>query len=159
MASIPVEFQSIYDLYTRGPSLVNEAIAGLDAGAINTRIGDSWSSRDILIHLADAETFRAARIRLVLTEDQPLIVGWNEELAQRRLQYLWRSPELALATFEQLVYSTAEILMHIDRAAWQRSGVHEERGPMTVADFVEAGVEHVAEHAARIRELRETIGR
>jgi hypothetical protein len=159
MASVPPEFRPVYDLYTRGPALLNEVITGLDAGAINTRVGDSWSSRDIIIHLADAEVFRAARIRLLLTEEEPAITVWNEELAQRRLQYLWRSPEMAMATFEQLVYSTGEILMHIDRTAWERTGIHPERGPLSVADLVQAGVDHVAEHVERIAELRQAIGR
>ena len=159
MPSLPADLREDFDRYTRGPSAVREAITGLDGGAINSRVGDSWSSRDVVLHLADLEIARAFRIRLVLSVDEPLLPAWDEKVVQRRTQYLWRSPEMALATFDLMVYSTAEILMRIDRAAWRRAGTHPDFGALTVAELMRRGPRHVEAHVNQIKDLRAAIGR
>jgi hypothetical protein len=147
------EIEALVENFAAGPALVREAVRGLDAGALSRRHG-GWSVRDILHHLVDAELVRAVRIRQVLAEERPAILPWDEGLWQRRLQYLWRSPEAALASFEQVVYGTAEILSRVERAGWERAGVHPEKGEYSVRALVEAGVTHHAEHCAQIAATR-----
>ena len=89
---------------------------------------------------------------MVLATDDPLLPAFaDEELASRRLQSLWRSPEAALATFEQLRYSTAEILVHVEAAAWERCGHRADGTACSLLDLVsdanarlEAAIERIA---------------
>ena len=148
------ELTDLLTAYTAGPAAVREAVRGLDGGSINRRKGDSWSPRDILIHLGDAELIRAVRIRFILAEDRPPITPFDEGAWQRRLQYLWRSPEAALSSFEQVVYGTAEILARVDRSGWERVGLHPEDGELSVRELVNRGIRHHAEHSAQIAEIR-----
>lgn len=141
--------------FARGPSLLRAAIAGLDAGSLNrTRPGSDWSARDVVLHLADTELVRAVRFRVLLTEDEPSLVAFDEGIWKRRLHYLWRDPEAALALFEQLRFSSAELLARCSRGDWQRAAVHPEWGPVTVADLLQRGVAHVDDHCAQIAFLR-----
>lgn len=148
------ELDALLKAFAAGPTLVREAVRGLDAGALNRRKGEGWSVRDILHHLGDAELVRAVRIRQVLAEDRPVILPWDEALWQRRLQYLWRSPEAALASFEQIVYGTAEILSRVERAAWERVGLHPQKGEYSVRALVEAGVAHHSDHCSQVAGIR-----
>ncbi len=149
------DLQDLLDRFARGPSLLREAVSGLDAGiAGRPPPGDDWSVRDIVVHLADAELVRAVRIRAILAEDEPALITFDERLWKRRLQYLWRSIESSISLFEQTRYTTAEILRHAGKDAWERTGIHPERGRMTVRELIVAGIDHVTEHAEQIRAAR-----
>ena len=160
MRELSGELKALVEAYSRGPALLNEAIRGLDAGAMNARRpGSDWSIRDNVLHLADMELVRAGRIRLIIAEDQPALGLVHEGLWTRRLQYLWRSVEAAIALFDQLCFSTAELVRWSDRTAWERAGVHPEQGLVTVRDLVTRGAAHVEEHVAAIGALRGAIGK
>ena len=156
MPTTPEHLRDLMFRFGRGPLLVREAISGLDAGALNRRpVGSDWSIRDIIIHLADAEIVGAMRLRLVIANDAPAIEPWEEGPWKRRLHYLWRDPEAALALFELLVYTNGELLQQCDAQSWKRTGVHPERGVITLEDLLQDRVTHSEEHIAQIREYRE----
>lgn len=132
--------------------MLRAAINELTVADLTRRTGGTgWTTRDIMVHLADMELARSVRIRMMLAEDNPVLFAANEDLWQRRLYYLWRSPEAALTLFEMVRFSTAEILGQCGREAWLRTGQHPEDGEITVLELVERGIRHVAEHAEQIR--------
>ena len=160
MRELTAELNALVQAYGRGPALLNEAIRGLDAGAINARRpGSDWSIRDNVLHLADMELVRAVRIRLIIAEEQPALGSVDEGLWTRRLQYLWRSVEAAIALFDHLCFATTELVRWSDRTAWERAGIHPELGVVTVRDLVTRGVAHVEEHVAGIGAIRGAIGK
>lgn len=150
--------RALLDAFVRAPGLLREAVRDLGPGELARRApGESWSIRDVLHHLADDELVRAVRIRLAVASPGALLPAYDEAAWQRRLQYLWRSPELALATLDQVRFGTAEILQRLDDEGWARSGLHPERGVLTVAALVQGGVDHVAEHVAQVHAIREPL--
>lgn len=157
---IPADLKDAFEKFTAGPSLLNEAVRGLDTGGIAARVtGEDWTIRDVLHHLADDELVVATRIRFLLAEEEPTVVPYDEARWQRRLQYLWRSPEVALNTYGAVRFSTAELLTHCDRTAFARKGIHPERGEITVASIVTSAVAHNELHLAQIAEIRKGLGR
>ncbi len=160
MREITGELKELLDSYKRGPTLVADAIRGIEGGALNARRpGSDWSIRDLLMHLADAELVRGYRIRLILAEDEPAIPSWDQDRWTRRLQYLWRSPEAAIALFDQLCFSNAELLRWSDKTAWERTGVEADGRAVSARTLVERGVGHHLGHAGDIAATREAIGR
>jgi hypothetical protein len=153
--AVPADFRDSYEAFAQGPAKLRAAISELTMGELTRRAdGSGWSVRDVLVHLSDAELVRSVRIRLILAEERPALFDFDEGTWQRRLQYLWRSPEAALAQFEQARFSTAEILAHCGREAWTRAGVHPTDGDLTVAELVRRGVVHVDDHTAQIAGIR-----
>ena len=158
MPTLPTALRHQLDAFIAGPSLVRQAIAGIDAGLLNRRApGDDWSIRDVLIHLTDSEMLGAVRVRLALAEESPTLPVYEQDLWKRRLQYLWRDPELALSLFQQIRYSTAEILEQCGVEAWQRTAIHPQDGPLTVADLVQLYASHVDEHVTQIGATRSSV--
>ncbi len=156
MPTLPTALRQRLDAFIAGPGLVRQAITGIDAGLLNRRPpGDDWSIRDVIIHLSDAEMLGAVRIRLALAEESPTMPMYEQDLWKRRLQYLWRDPELALSLLQQTRYSTAEILEQCGAEAWQRIIIHPDRGPLTVADLVGIYVDHVEGHVRQIAAARQ----
>lgn len=153
--AVPVEYRDLHQAFSRGPAILREAIADLTMGELTRRDqSGGWSTRDVLVHLADMELVRAVRIRMILAQEEPLLTAVDEGSWQRKLHYLWRSPEAALTQFEMARFSTAEILNQCSREAWTRTGRHEEEGAITVAELARRGVAHVNDHVQQIAEIR-----
>jgi hypothetical protein len=49
-------------------------------------------------------------------------------------------------------------LRALPEAAWTRTGVHNERGLITLEEMLQAEVEHVPHHIAHINEKRRALG-
>ena len=84
--------------YREGPAVVEHVAAGLaDEELDHVPADGGWSARAVIHHLADSEMMSAARLRLLLAEDAPVIQGYDEEEFARRLHYEARplGPSLA----------------------------------------------------------------
>lgn len=154
MVKLPDHVVEPLERFVRGATLVREAVHGADAGTISRPGKEGWSIRDVLVHLGDAELVRSTRLRMILAEDEPALFTFDEGLWKRRLHYIWRSPEAAIALFDQLRFTQMEILRQLDTASWARAGVHPGDGRITVADLIIRGAAHTDDHARQIRELR-----
>src|SRR5688500_766361 len=151
---MPEELVEPLARFVQGASLVREAIYGADAGTISQPGKEGWSIRDIIVHLADAEMVRATRIRLILTADEPQLFSFDEDMWKRKLHYLWRSPEASLALFDQLRFTTVEILRQLDMKSWERAGISPEGDRLSVGELIRRGAVHGEEHSAQIKSLR-----
>src|SRR5687767_5734566 len=99
--------------YIEGPDVVEQAVAGLDDAALDRRPApNEWTAREVVHHLADAETRSAIRLRQLLAEDAPTIQGYDEELYARVLHYD-RPIASSLALIRAVRASTAELFEHI----------------------------------------------
>jgi hypothetical protein len=156
MPGVPPHLQPAFDRYARAPGLLRQAVHGVTGFALNRRRpGDDWSIRDIILHLADTELVAAVCLRLVIAGERPSLPGAEPGTWQRRLHYLWRDPEAALALFEQVRYSNAELLQRCERDAWARTGMHETHGEVTLAELLELYAAHGEEHIAQVTSCRQ----
>lgn len=159
MPGVPPELHNDFTTFVSGPGRVRHAISGMDAGQLNRRPpGSDWSCRDIILHLADMEIVRAARMFAVIAEENPAIAAVDEDLYKRRLHYLWRDPELALALFQQLRFALGEMLEQCDKTAFERKGTHATDGEISLAELVIRGARHSEEHIEQIQQFREALG-
>ena len=87
-----------------------------------------WSVAELLGHLWDAEIAYAFRARAILAQDTPRLIGYDQDAWGT----LARPPfaEL-LAAFSALRTANLALIDGTPEAAWDRSGIHEERGPLS----------------------------
>ena len=154
MVKLPDHVIEPLERFQRGATMVREAVRDADAGTLSRPGKEGWSIRDILVHLSDAELVRSTRIRMILADDEPALSSFDENMWKRRNHYLWRSPEAALALFDQLRFTTMEIIRQLDAKGWERAGVHPEDGRLTIAELIIRGAAHGEDHSRQIRELR-----
>ncbi|HEX7085797.1 MAG TPA: DinB family protein [Vicinamibacterales bacterium] len=140
--------------YKAGYQAVVDALAGA-TGAELDRVPapGKWTARQIVHHLADSEMTSAIRLRRLLAEDRPLIVGYDQDEFARRLHYD-RPIEASLAAFRAARETTAEILDRLTEEDWAREGTHSESGPYGVLTWLEIYAAHAHGHAEQIRRAR-----
>jgi hypothetical protein len=110
-----------------------------------------WSAHEVVVHCADSETYGATRIRLLLAEKEPLIVGYDENEWARRFDYHGHSVDLAFATIEAVRANTLACLRRLPDAAWDKVGRHTDSGRYSTEDWLRTYGGHLEIHAAQIR--------
>jgi DinB superfamily len=136
--------------YRDGYRLVSEAVAGLGDAELDRPATDGWTARQVVHHLADSEMASAIRLRRLIAEDSPLIVGYDEEVFARALFYD-RPIAASLNALRAARETSAEIVDRLSEAQWQRSGTHSESGPYSVETWLDIYASHGQDHAAQIR--------
>jgi len=138
--------------YTEGPSLLRQAWNEVPVGGRTWRPTEGkWSAHEVLVHCADSETYAAIRIRLLLAEAEPLVVGYDENVWARSFDYHASDPELALHLVEAVRAHTAAMLIRLPDSAWGRLGRHTHSGPYGTDDWLKSYGAHLELHAAQIR--------
>jgi len=87
-----------------------------------------WSALEVIQHLADSDLVWAYRMRLVLAEDRPRLTGYDQDLWARRLRYQDVDPDEALEQFAVLRKLNLRLLEGLDSTAFERVGIHSDRG-------------------------------
>jgi hypothetical protein len=140
------------DRYEAGPRLLREAWNEVAPEARQWRPGPGkWSAHEVVVHCADSEAYAHIRIRLLLAESEPLIVGYDEAAWARTFDYHRQDPELAFRILESVRANTAACLRNLPESAFNKVGRHTHSGTYTDGDWFRIYAEHLEVHAAQIR--------
>ncbi len=143
---------ALLERYRTGPALLRQAWLEVPAAARSWRPGEGrWSAQEVVVHCADSETYAAIRIRLLLAERDPLIVGYDENEWARRFDYAAADPNLALRLIETVRAHTSATLDRVPEEAWGRLGRHTQSGAYGTDDWLRNYAAHLELHTAQIR--------
>ena len=112
---------------------------------------DEWAPATIVSHLADAELVYSVRLRMTLTSDRPYLAAYDEAAWVRRFAELEPDAREALARWRTLRDANVRLLESLEDDEWKLSGLHAERGELSVAHIADAMAKHDREHTAQIR--------
>src|SRR6266536_3612756 len=147
----PAQRTTLIDQYADGPRRLREALARVPAETLTWRPAPGeWSAHEVICHCADSEATAYARIRFVIAERDPLIVGYDQEEWARRFDYHALPLAPALATVESVRATTAALLRTLSDEAWSRKGRHTEMGEYPAEKWLELYAEHLHGHAQQI---------
>ena len=110
-----------------------------------------WSAHEVIIHCADSETNSAARIRYLLTEDEAVILGYDEAQWAIILNYHALPLEPALATIAAVRANAVPLLRQLPEAAWSRAGRHSSSGRYSAEDWLRIYAEHLELHDEQLQ--------
>jgi hypothetical protein len=110
-------------------------------------------------HLADSESISAQRLRKLLTEEKPIIHGYDQERYAVLLRYNERDMAPALEAFRAARSTTAQLLSAMSSADWEREGWHTESGRYSADTWLRIYAAHAHGHASQIRRLRDELKR
>jgi hypothetical protein len=153
------QIQDLIVRYKAGYEEVVDSLKDFPADSMTAHpIPGKWSAREIVHHLGDSEVASAIRLRRLLSEEHPVIQGYDQDQYAIRLKYNERDMAPALEAFHAARASTAQILDQMTGEDWTREGSHTESGRYTVEDWLKIYAAHAHNHAAQIRALRASLG-
>ena len=145
------ERRHLIDQYAEGPARLRAALAAAPAEALTWRPApDEWSVHEIVCHCADAEALVATRIRMLVADREPLIVGIDQDAWTATLDYHGLPLETALAAVEATRAHTVAELRRLPDEAWTREGHHTETGRYAATDWLRIYAPHLHDHARQI---------
>lgn len=113
---------------------------------------DQWSAAEVTNHLADVEVLFLARLRRVAEQDRPDLPAIHPDESRFDRQ---ATPAELLARFEAARAETLLFLEELPAGVWQRKGVHETRGEVSLRFLVQFLVDHDTNHLNQIVQLKE----
>ena len=137
--------------YEAGPALLRAAWSSVPNEVRKWRPASAkWSAHEVVVHCADSEVYAHVRIRLLLAEPKPLIVGYDENQWARTFDYHAHDPELALLTVEAVRANTLACLRRLPESAFGKVGHHTESGIYSDAEWFRNYAEHLELHTRQI---------
>lgn len=133
-----------------GARFVDLAKASTDLEMAKVPEANEWNGAYVVHHMADFEIHFAHRILRMLTEENPEIAGYSEEPYPTNLHYADRDWRTSLHLIESTRKAIGDVLSQLDESAFDRPGVHSERGSITVADIVSSAAKHISAHTEQL---------
>lgn len=117
----------------------------------------SWSIREIIIHVTDAELVHTHRMKSVLSEDNPLLTAFDQDAWTSQLKTQTLDQELYLVLLKAIMDSFIPILLGLNDQDFSRVGTHNVEGEFTFKELLEHSIEHIENHTMQIRKIKESF--
>jgi hypothetical protein len=116
-----------------------------------------WSVWGCVAHLADAELVMSARYRWIIAEDQPRLIGYDQDLWVDRVHTGEEPVDDLLAVFEPLRKANLALWRRSGPEQRTRAGLHSERGLESYDLSFRMIAGHDRLHLAQARQTLESV--
>jgi uncharacterized damage-inducible protein DinB len=141
------------------PARFRSALAGLSDEQLNTPYRDGgWTLRQLAHHLPDSHMNAYVRFKLALTEDEPTIKPYMENLWAELPEAKSAGIEVSLALLDSLHRRWMLMLRQFGDAEWKRTFRHPELGAMSLEKTVALYAWHGKHHVAHVTSLKKEMG-
>lgn len=152
--------RTMIERYAAGARVPLQWIEGLSREELNaTPVAGKWSVQQVVLHVLDSDLIATHRMRRMVAEENPLLLAYDETLFAVNLFYERMEARRACELFALNREFTVEMLRMLPDAAFERTGVHNQRGKITLAQTVESYVRHVEHHGGFVAEKRRVLGK
>lgn len=158
MAVIDYSVLPVKDLittYGKGVDDLADSVRDMTDSQLHMRCAPgTWSTLEVVCHIADFEVVYAERLRRILAEFEPTLFNGEPDDFERSLLYDTRDLEEELTLISSIRRQTHRILQGLPEEVWLRKGIHNIAGPLTFRQIVESSTSHIPHHVAFIRQKR-----
>ena len=150
--------------YAAGGEKLSLAIRGLTkedllcAPPADANVG-RWSIQQVVVHCMDSDLVATDRIKRMIAEDNPSLIGYDENKFGQNLFYDEQPAEQAVQVVDLNRKLFAYVLRRLPPQAWERKGTHNERGVVTAGSYLKSTVDHLDHHIKFIHKKRAHWGK
>jgi len=139
-------------------STLADIVAKHSAAVLRTRpFEGKWTPNEIIGHLTDSEWVYGYRLRLILCEDDPTILGTKQDSWVAALRYNEQEPSELVEIFRALRQLNLEAWKRTSPADLERVGQHNERGPESLGVMLRLLAGHDLNHLGQINRYIQAI--
>jgi hypothetical protein len=117
-----------------------------------------WSPIEVVQHLADAELAAGWRIRIILTQENPALPGFDQDAFARDLRYRDVPLDEAMAQLAGLRAANLRLWRTLSSAELERVGHHAERGPESIGHISRMMAGHDLVHRRQLERILASSG-
>ncbi len=151
-----LEGQEPLEVLEKAPKKIAKLVKGVGKKKMGKRPSpEKWSVTEVLAHLADTEMVQGFRIRMILGANGTPIQGFDQDEWARYSDYATHDPDLSLEAYRIMRERTVRLLKSLPPEAWERYGMHSERGKETVKRVAEMMAGHDLNHLRAIKAMLE----
>jgi len=152
--------RTLIDRFEADADVPARAIEGLTREEMLTfPVPGTWSIQQLIVHLMDSHVTCMLRMRKIIAEDNPLLTAYDENAFVRRLQYEDTDAKAAAEIFRLTQRMMAGVLRKLPDSAFDRTGIHTERGKVTLGELVPDYIGHLEHHMKFLRAKRAAMGK
>lgn len=155
----PAERSEAVSQISEAPKRLREAVSGLSDVQLDTpyRPG-GWTVRQVVHHVPESHMNAYVRLKLALTENEPTIKPYDENLWSQLPDVHGTPIETSLWLLEALHRRWDVLLRSVPPSDFARRLRHPDVGPMTIDNLVHHYAWHGRHHVAHITALRQREG-
>jgi hypothetical protein len=148
------ERQKLIESYGRGYETLTAAIAEIPREAWHYRgQRDPWTIHEVIVHIADSEANSFVRGRRGIAESGSTVLGYDENVWARALNYEAQSADDAIELFRWLRGNTYKLIRNLPDEVWSNTMEHTDNGTMTLEDWLRTYEDHIPAHVRQMREI------
>lgn len=153
------ERDAAIDRIAKLPSQLINAIAGLTDTQLDTPYRNGgWTLRQVALHVPDSHMNGFIRMKLALTEDNPTVRTFDENLFAQLPDGVDGPVHDSLALVQALHARWTRLLRALPESAFLRSYVHPDHGPVRLDAALMLYAWHGEHHAAQITAFAKHMG-
>lgn len=140
------------DILTETPPRLSEIVRDTPARLFFHRpFPGKWTATEIIGHLADAEWAFGYRTRAALGDDEPTLIGFDQEKWVVAQNHQSLGPAEHLAAYMVLRRVNLNLWNRLSSQQLERSGRHSERGPESIGMMLRMAAGHDLSHLDQIK--------
>lgn len=152
--------RQLIEEYAGGGEKLGLAIRGLTTeDLLCFPVPGTWSIQQIVIHILDSDLIGSDRMKRIIAEDNPSLIGYDETKFAKNLFYEHQSAETAVKIVDLNRRMFAEVLRRLPESAFDRKGQHNEKGEVTLGKQIKGYIDHLDHHLKFIHEKRKIMGK
>jgi hypothetical protein len=133
------------------PAVVRHLIADAGEDLRTIRSPGEWSVLECIAHVVDAELVVSGRYRWILAQNEPELLGYDQDQWVTGLHHREDDPAVLLALFEGLRGANLDLWQRTPIEDRARIGLHRERGPESYDLTFRLAAGHDRVHLAQAR--------
>ncbi len=148
------------ELFEKGGATPARWIAGLSRDELLAHpVPNTWCIQELVVHVLDSDLAASHRFRRIAAEETPLLIAYDETAFSKHLAYDRMDLPEVCELFRLHRAFTARWLRTLPAAAFERCGVHNQRGKVTLAAFIQIYIDHLTHHEKFLMEKRRALGK
>lgn len=134
------------------PGMLHKLVSTYNEEMLHSHPYDGkWSPLEILGHFVDVEWNFGIRIRFALCEENPPIIGYNQDLWVEHLLYNQQSSATILDCFQNLRTMNVQLCKSLTPNQMKRYGTHNERGEESIETMLTMEAGHDLYHQKQLQ--------
>ncbi|MBX3423927.1 MAG: DinB family protein [Pirellulaceae bacterium] len=139
--------RSLIENYVAGGSQLRQAYQGLTRQQLlAVPIPGTWTLHQIALHMMDSDLIASDRMKRIASMDKPLLIGYDETAFSKLPGSEDIEAAEAIDLFDRNRQLTARILRKLPDEAFERFGIHNESGKVTLQYMVKSYIDHLDGH-------------